>query len=55
MADENLRDKMIKAFEEGKHEEALKLSRKLDKQILKSYPDRHPRKKEPKKDMERGM
>ena len=35
MLDENLRKKMGEAFEDGNFEEALKLSKMLDKQILK--------------------
>jgi len=42
MVDENLRNEMSKAYSEGKKDEALELSRKLDKQILKSYQQNRP-------------
>ena len=46
---------MEKAFEKGDHEKALKLSRQLDRQILKSYPNKNRQKKSPKKDKDRDM
>lgn len=37
MLNENIREKMIIAYESGRFEEALKLSREFDKEILKYY------------------
>lgn len=53
--DENLREEMSKAYIDGKNEEALELSRRLDKQILKTYSKRRPRNKTPKKEKGREM
>lgn len=40
MIDEELRSKMVKAYSEGRFEEALELSKKLDKQVLECYLDK---------------
>ena len=55
MVDENLRNKMIKAYSEGKKDEALELSKKLDKQILKSYQQNRPHRRSKKKNKERNI
>lgn len=45
MLDEKLRKEMTDAYANGEYKKALKLSRKLDKQILSNYPDRRKQKK----------
>ena len=47
MVDENLRIQMEKAFADGDRKKALRLSRQLDRQILKEYDE--PDKKKVKK------
>ena len=49
MVDENLRVQMEKAFADGDRKRALRLSRQLDRQILKEYDGKPDKKKAKKK------
>jgi hypothetical protein len=40
MLNENLRTQMIKAYTEGNYKKALRLSQRLDKQILDEYKNK---------------
>lgn len=54
MVDEKLKVEMTKAYEDGDFDKALKLSQKLDKQILKSYQHADRKKRPLKKDNSKG-
>lgn len=54
MVDEKLKAEMTKAYEDGDYDKALKLSQKLDKQILKSYQHADRKKRPLRKDNSKG-
>ena len=54
LVDEKLKDEMTKAYEVGEYDKALKLSQKLDKQILKSYQHADRKKRPLRKDNSKG-
>jgi hypothetical protein len=52
MVDEKLRKEMTKVYTDGDHKKALRLSRRLDRQILKEVKDKDSNKKTKKKNLD---